>query len=126
MNAVTLSWCEFHTSAPAICTPKIGIDTALGLQLAVKGGVSTTMGYDLNYAEIIFGREISYDKKKNDVVIFKDYYYDTIGKIDDSHTALPYFSGCASTYSLPGAQILRQCRTVILNVLTNSAVLTCF
>jgi len=42
--------------------------------------IHTTQGYDLNYAGIIFGNEISYDKEKNEIVIIKDNYHDRNGK----------------------------------------------
>ncbi|WP_295793539.1 DNA/RNA helicase domain-containing protein [Mucilaginibacter sp.] len=44
------------------------------------GCIHTTQGYDLNYAAIIFGNEISYDKEINEIVILKDNYYDRNGK----------------------------------------------
>ena len=44
------------------------------------GCIHTTQGYDLNYAGIIFGNEITYDKEKNEVVILKENYYDINGK----------------------------------------------
>ncbi|RPD41206.1 DUF2075 domain-containing protein [Chitinophaga barathri] len=44
------------------------------------GCIHTTQGYDLNYAGIIFGREITYDKEKNEMVIIRDNYCDTEGK----------------------------------------------
>lgn len=45
------------------------------------GCIHTTQGYDLNYAGIIFGREIDYDKKKNEIVILENYYFDQVGKM---------------------------------------------
>jgi len=44
------------------------------------GCIHTTQGYDLNYAGIIFGREISYDKELNEIVIRDDKYFDRNGK----------------------------------------------
>ncbi|WP_062062911.1 DNA/RNA helicase domain-containing protein [Aquimarina longa] len=44
------------------------------------GCIHTTQGYDLNYAGIIFGNEISYDKDKNEIVIIKENYKDTTGR----------------------------------------------
>ncbi len=44
------------------------------------GCIHTTQGYDLNYAAIIFGNEITFDKKKNEIVILKQNYYDSNGK----------------------------------------------
>ncbi|MRG47556.1 DUF2075 domain-containing protein [Chitinophaga sp. SYP-B3965] len=45
------------------------------------GCIHTTQGYDLNYAGIIFGREITYDKDKHELVIIEDNYYDKAGKV---------------------------------------------
>ena len=44
------------------------------------GCIHTTQGYDLNYAGIIFGNEIGYDKGKNEIVIYKEKYFDNNGK----------------------------------------------
>ncbi|WP_373553629.1 DNA/RNA helicase domain-containing protein [Haliscomenobacter sp.] len=44
------------------------------------GCIHTTQGYDLNYAGIIFGNEISYDKAKNEIVIIEKNYFDKNGK----------------------------------------------
>jgi len=44
------------------------------------GCIHTTQGYDLNYAGIIFGNEISYDKEKDEIVIIKENYFDKNGK----------------------------------------------
>lgn len=49
---------------------------------AVKevGCIHTTQGYDLNYAGIIFGYEIGFDKSKNEIIIREDNYFDRNGK----------------------------------------------
>ncbi|WP_323787664.1 DNA/RNA helicase domain-containing protein [Psychroserpens sp.] len=44
------------------------------------GCIHTTQGYDLNYAGIIFGNEISYSKERNEIIINQDNYYDINGK----------------------------------------------
>lgn len=44
------------------------------------GCIHTTQGYDLNYAGIIFGNEISYDEEKDEIVIIKENYFDKNGK----------------------------------------------
>jgi len=44
------------------------------------GCIHTTQGYDLNYAGVIFGKEITYDKEKNEIVILKENYFDINGK----------------------------------------------
>lgn len=45
------------------------------------GCIHTTQGYDLNYAGIIFGNEITYDEVRNEIVILKDNYFDKNGKM---------------------------------------------
>lgn len=44
------------------------------------GCIHTTQGYDLNYAAVIFGKEIDFDKKTNKIIIDPDKYYDINGK----------------------------------------------
>ncbi len=44
------------------------------------GCIHTTQGYDLNYSGIIFGKEISYDPIKNEIVIKEENYFDKNGK----------------------------------------------
>ena len=43
------------------------------------GCIHTTQGYDLNYAGIIFGKEIRYDKKSESIIIDKSNYFDRTG-----------------------------------------------
>lgn len=44
------------------------------------GCIHTTQGYDLNYAGIIFGKEIRYDKERGQIVIDESSYFDRNGK----------------------------------------------
>ncbi|WP_291148183.1 DNA/RNA helicase domain-containing protein [Flavobacterium sp. UBA7680] len=44
------------------------------------GCIHTIQGYDLNYTGVIFGNEITYDKKNNQIKILKEYYHDVNGK----------------------------------------------
>lgn len=44
------------------------------------GCIHTTQGYDLNYAAVIFGKEIDYDKKTNNLLVYPDRYFDINGK----------------------------------------------
>ena len=41
------------------------------------GSIHTTQGYDLNYVGVVFGREINYDKEKNEIIIDLNYFFDT-------------------------------------------------
>lgn len=42
--------------------------------------IHTTQGYDLNYAGVIFGNEIGFDKVNNEIIILKENYFDENGK----------------------------------------------
>ncbi len=44
------------------------------------GCIHTTQGYDLNYAGVIFGNEISYSKEKGEIIIKEENYFDSNGK----------------------------------------------
>lgn len=44
------------------------------------GCIHTTQGYDLNYAGVIFGREINYNTEKNKIEIDQKLYFDINGK----------------------------------------------
>jgi DUF2075 family protein len=44
------------------------------------GCIHTTQGYDLNYAGVIFGEEISFNKKTNEIEIDAKKYFDKNGK----------------------------------------------
>lgn len=44
------------------------------------GCIHTTQGYDLNYAAIIFGNEISYDPVLKEIVVIPENYHDKKGK----------------------------------------------
>lgn len=44
------------------------------------GCIHTIQGYDLNYAGVIFGPEITYSESEKKIKILKDNYYDTNGK----------------------------------------------
>ena len=45
------------------------------------GCIHTTQGYDLNYAGVIFGNEIKYDKDSGEIIIDKAEYYDSKGMV---------------------------------------------
>jgi DUF2075 family protein/DNA replication protein DnaC len=44
------------------------------------GCIHTTQGYDLNYAAVIFGKEIDFDKLTNSLIIYPEKYFDINGK----------------------------------------------
>ena len=68
------------------------------------GCIHTTQGYDLNYAGIIFGNEISYDKEKNEIIIFEENYFDKNGKqsIEDPEELKNYIINIYKTILLRG------------------------
>jgi uncharacterized protein len=68
------------------------------------GCIHTTQGYDLNYAGIIFGREISYDKTHNEIIIRPELYFDRNGKqsITDPEQLKRYILNIYKTIMLRG------------------------
>lgn len=44
------------------------------------GSIHTTQGYDLNYTGIIFGEEITFNKKTREIEVIKEKYFDKYGK----------------------------------------------
>tara|TARA_B100000809_G_scaffold264200_1_gene319393 strand:- start:467 stop:2662 length:2196 start_codon:yes stop_codon:yes gene_type:complete len=68
------------------------------------GCIHTTQGYDLNYAGVIFGDEISYDKGKDEIIIKEDNYYDKNGKqsIKDPNDLKVYILNIYKTIMLRG------------------------
>lgn len=75
----------------------------LGAEMEV-GCIHTTQGYDLNYTGVIFGHEIGYDKRLDQIVIYKDNYYDKTGKlgIDDPEELKQYILNIYRTIMLRG------------------------
>lgn len=45
------------------------------------GCIHTSQGYDLNYAGVIFGKEIDYDPESDQIIVYEDNYFDKNGKI---------------------------------------------
>jgi DUF2075 family protein/DNA replication protein DnaC len=68
------------------------------------GCIHTTQGYDLNYAAIVFGREIDYDPVQNAIVIYPEYYFDSNGKkgIEDPETLKNYIINIYKTIMYRG------------------------
>jgi hypothetical protein len=58
-------------------------------QVTEMGCIHTVQGYDLNYAAVIFGEEITYDKQTK---VIKNKYHDTKGKqaLEDEEELLKY------------------------------------
>ena len=56
------------------------------------GCIHTTQGYDLNYAGIIFGKEITYNKQENRIEIIRENYHDRNGSagVDDDERLKEY------------------------------------
>ncbi|UZO79847.1 DUF2075 domain-containing protein [Aquimarina sp. ERC-38] len=68
------------------------------------GCIHTTQGYDLNYAGIIFGNEISYSKEKKEIFIKEKNYFDINGKqsISDPKILHAYILNIYKTLMLRG------------------------
>lgn len=68
------------------------------------GCIHTTQGYDLNYAGIIFGNEISYDKANHKIIIKKENYFDRNGKqsIEDPEVLKSFIINIYKTIMLRG------------------------
>jgi len=68
------------------------------------GCIHTTQGYDLNYAGIIFGREIGYDKENDEITIAPKNYFDRNGKqsIKDSVELKQFILNIYKTIMLRG------------------------
>jgi len=73
------------------------------------GCIHTVQGYDLNFAGVIFGEEIGFDKKTNRIIMRKEKYHDAKGKatVDSDHDLHSYivkiyktmmFRGILGTY----------------------------
>ena len=56
------------------------------------GCIHTVQGYDLNYAAVIFGEEITYDNNNKKIKVIKSKYHDSKGKqaIEDESELLEY------------------------------------
>ncbi len=68
------------------------------------GCIHTTQGYDLNYAGVIFGHEIRYDKASGQIVIDSENYFDRNGKqgIQDPDELKQYILNIYKTVMLRG------------------------
>jgi len=69
-----------------ICNPK-----DISNPLNEIGCIHTVQGYDLNYAGVIFGKEINYNPKTKKIEIDSAQYFDTYGKIGTSEDELKCF-----------------------------------
>jgi uncharacterized protein len=54
------------------------------------GGIHTIQGYDLNYAGVIIGNDIGYDKVLNKVFLRRDNYFDKKGKENNPVLGIEY------------------------------------
>ena len=61
-------------------------------EVTEMGCIHTVQGYDLNYAAVIFGEEITYDKQTKEIKVIKNKYHDTKGKqaLEDEEELLKY------------------------------------
>jgi DUF2075 family protein len=70
------------------------------------GCIHKVQGYDLNFAGIIFGPEISYNKESNKIIIYRNNYYDVNGKngIIDPEELERYITNIYKTLMLRGVR----------------------
>lgn len=54
------------------------------------GSIHTIQGYDLNYAGVIIGPDLRYDRDQNRIVFDRDNYFDTQGKKNNPKRGLTY------------------------------------
>lgn len=54
------------------------------------GSIHTIQGYDLNYAGVIIGRDLRYDRKARAIVFDRDHYYDAKGKENNRIRGITY------------------------------------
>lgn len=68
------------------------------------GCIHTVQGYDLNYAGLIIGPELSYDTKQKEFIIRKEYYKDINGRkgVDDPDELKAYILNIYQTLMLRG------------------------
>lgn len=73
---------DIHIDSTFLCWNSVNEDW-VNSENAINevGCIHTTQGYDLNFAGVIFGKEISYDVDRDAIVIIKENYYDRNGKI---------------------------------------------
>lgn len=81
IEGTKLQWNNIHIDWINSADPKVEV-----------GCIHTTQGYDLNYAGIIFGKEITYNRQLNRIEIIRENYHDRNGSagIDDDERLKEY------------------------------------
>lgn len=81
IEGTKLQWNNVHIDWINSADPKVEV-----------GCIHTTQGYDLNYAGIIFGKEITYNRQLNRIEIIRENYHDRNGSagIDDDERLKDY------------------------------------
>jgi DUF2075 family protein len=81
IEGTKLQWNNVHIDWINSADPKVEV-----------GCIHTTQGYDLNYAGIIFGKEITYNRQLNRIEIIRKNYHDRNGSagIDDDERLKEY------------------------------------
>lgn len=81
IEGTKLQWNNVHIDWINSADPKVEV-----------GCIHTTQGYDLNYAGIIFGKEITYNRQLNRIEIIRENYHDRNGSagIDDDERLKEY------------------------------------
>lgn len=93
IEGTKLQWNNVHIDWINSADPKVEV-----------GCIHTTQGYDLNYAGIIFGKEITYNKEFNRIEIIRENYHDRKGRagIDDDERLKEYIVNIYKTIMYRG------------------------
>ncbi len=93
IEGTRLQWNNVHIDWINSADPKVEV-----------GCIHTTQGYDLNYAGIIFGKEITYNRQLNRIEIIRENYHDRNGSvgIDDDERLKEYIVNIYKTIMYRG------------------------
>lgn len=93
IEGTKLQWNNVHIDWINSADPKVEV-----------GCIHTTQGYDLNYAGIIFGKEITYNRHLNRIEIIRENYHDRNGVagIDDDERLKEYIINIYKTIMYRG------------------------
>lgn len=93
IEGMKLQWNNIHIDWINSADPKVEV-----------GCIHTTQGYDLNYAGIIFGKEITYNRQLNRIEIIRENYHDKNGSagIDDDERLKEYIVNIYKTIMYRG------------------------
>ena len=112
IEGTKLQWNNVHIDGINSADPKVEV-----------GCIHTTQGYDLNYAGIIFGKEITYNRQLNRIEIIRENYHDRNGSagIDDDERLKEYIVNIYKTIMYRGIKgtLVFACNPELRNYLTS-------